>query len=100
MIDIQQDGVKAATRLREVETFGCGEGEKVAFYEAAAGIRAQLRPEGDEFTLMPGNDCGESLHDEEIRDPVDIFVSAWHYYKLGGSYKLTLGTLSRVTHET
>ena len=40
-----------------------------------------------------------------IRDPVDIFVSAWHYYKLGGSYKLTLGTLScwqlsRVTRDT
>ena len=30
-----------------------------------------------------------------MRDPVDIFVSAWHYYKLGGSYKLTLGTLPR-----
>ena len=26
-----------------------------------------------------------------IRDPVDIFVSAWHYYKLGERYKLTLG---------
>ena len=26
-----------------------------------------------------------------IRDPVDIFVSAWEYYKLGGSYKMTLG---------
>ena len=26
-----------------------------------------------------------------IRDPVDIFVSAWHYYKLGELYKLTLG---------
>ena len=26
-----------------------------------------------------------------IRDPVDIFVSAWDYYKLGGSYKMTIG---------
>ena len=26
-----------------------------------------------------------------IRDPVDIFVSEWEYYKLAGSYKMTLG---------
>ena len=26
-----------------------------------------------------------------IRDPVDIFVSAWDYYKMGGSYKMTIG---------
>ena len=26
-----------------------------------------------------------------IRDPVDIFVSAWDYYNLGGSYNMTLG---------
>ena len=26
-----------------------------------------------------------------IRDPVDIFVSAWDYYKLNGNYKMTIG---------
>ena len=28
-----------------------------------------------------------------IRDPVDIFISAWHYYKLGSKYyhNMTLG---------
>ena len=26
-----------------------------------------------------------------IRDPVDVFVSAWEYYKFGGKYKMTLG---------
>lgn len=30
-----------------------------------------------------------------IRDPVDIFVSAWDYYKLGGSYKMTIEEFAR-----
>ena len=36
-------------------------------------------------------DTNRSTYITMIRNPVDIFVSAWEYYKLGGSYKMTLG---------
>ena len=36
-------------------------------------------------------DTNSSTYITMIRNPVDIFVSAWEYYKLGGSYKMTLG---------
>ena len=38
-------------------------------------------------------DTNSSTYITMIRNPVDIFVSAWEYYKLGGSYKMTLGNL-------
>ena len=36
-------------------------------------------------------DTNSSTYITMIRNPVDIFVSAWEYYKMGGSYKMTLG---------
>ena len=32
----------------------------------------------------------ETVYITMIRDPVDIFVSSWEYYKLEGNYKMTL----------
>ena len=36
-------------------------------------------------------DTTKTVYITMIRDPVDIFVSAWDYYKQGGSYKMTIG---------
>ena len=38
-------------------------------------------------------DTTKSVYITMIRDPVDIFISAWHYYKLGSKYyhNMTLG---------
>ena len=36
-------------------------------------------------------DTSKTVYITMIRDPVDIFVSAWDYYKQGGSYKMTIG---------
>ena len=36
-------------------------------------------------------DTTKTVYITMIRDPVDIFVSAWEYYKLNGNYKMTLG---------
>ena len=36
-------------------------------------------------------DNNKTVYITMIRDPVDIFVSAWDYYKLIGNYKMTLG---------
>ena len=38
-------------------------------------------------------DTNSTTYITMIRNPVDIFVSAWEYYKLGGSYKMTLGKI-------
>lgn len=35
-------------------------------------------------------DSNQTVYITMIRDPVDIFVSAWDYYKLEGNYKMTL----------
>ena len=35
-------------------------------------------------------DTSQTVYITMIRDPVDIFVSAWDYYKLEGNYKMTL----------
>ena len=35
-------------------------------------------------------DTSQTVYITMIRDPVDIFVSAWDYYKLDGNYKMTL----------
>ena len=44
----------------------------------------------DKISKVMG-DTSKTVYITMIRDPVDIFVSAWDYYKLGGSYKMTLG---------
>ena len=36
-------------------------------------------------------DTTKSVYITMIRDPVEIFVSAWDYYKMDGNYKTTLG---------
>ena len=36
-------------------------------------------------------DTTKSVYITMIRDPVEIFVSAWDYYKMDGNYKMTLG---------
>ena len=36
-------------------------------------------------------DTTKTVYITMIRDPVDIFVSEWDYYKLDGNYKMTLG---------
>ena len=36
-------------------------------------------------------DTTKTVYITIIRDPVDIFVSSWDYYKLDGNYKMTLG---------
>ena len=42
---------------------------------------------------------GKTVYITMIRDPVDIFVSAWEYYKLGSKYynNMTLGTMQYIT---
>ena len=36
-------------------------------------------------------DSTKTVYITMIRDPVDIFVSSWDYYKLDRTYKMTLG---------
>ena len=43
---------------------------------------------------------GKTVYITMIRDPVDIFVSAWEYYKLGSKYynNMTLGTMQYIKY--
>ena len=38
-------------------------------------------------------DTSKTVYITMIRDPVDIFVSAWDYYKQGQTYKMTIGKI-------
>ena len=38
-------------------------------------------------------DTSKTVYITMIRDPVDIFVSAWDYYKQGETYKMTIGKI-------
>jgi len=42
-------------------------------------------------------DTSQTVYITMIRDPVDIFVSAWDYYKLDGNYKMTLHQFASAT---
>ena len=66
VVDIQQDGVELTSRLLRVEAFaGLREGEEVAFDKAAAGIVGQLGSQGDQVALVPADDRGEGLDDQQ-----------------------------------
>tara|TARA_B100001115_G_scaffold113725_1_gene84334 strand:+ start:966 stop:1256 length:291 start_codon:yes stop_codon:yes gene_type:complete len=68
MINIEENGIEAASRLPGIESLTCSEGEKVSFDKATARISVYFLPEWHEFPLVPSDHSGQGLYHDKFRD--------------------------------
>jgi len=68
MINVEEDGIEAASRFPRVESLTCSEREKVSLDEATARIVVYFLSEWHELLPVPADHIRQGLYHDKFRD--------------------------------
>ena len=72
VIDVQENGIEAASGLSGVEALGGGQYKEISLDQVAERIAVQFPSEGDHFPRVPADDLWKSFHDQEVPDAIVV----------------------------